>query len=88
MAQQLPKGFFELVEKLPSSDAKIRWYYCVIVNLAALNFPTLVPAVWEHMSSQFMSGLSHDEQFQAARKLREALIKGCGIMGAAKVRLQ
>ncbi|KAJ1333121.1 4-carboxymuconolactone decarboxylase [Microdochium nivale] len=81
---KLDTDFFRQVETLDSTDARIRWYYCVIVNLAGLNYPDLIPAVYTHMSANVMSGLSFDEQFRAAQKLREALIKGCGIMGPAK----
>jgi hypothetical protein len=80
-----PVELFEKVEAIDNVDHKIRWYYCVLVNLAALNYPTLVPTVWEHIWEHVMSKLDHEAQFQAARKLREAYIKGCGIMGAAKV---
>lgn len=84
MDAKIPSSFFSKVESLPGNDEKVRWYYCVMVNLAALNYPTLVPSVYEHMSAHVMCKLSHEEQFAAARKLREAFIKACGIMGAAK----
>ncbi|KAL1854820.1 hypothetical protein Daus18300_011336 [Diaporthe australafricana] len=80
----LTPGFLEKVEALDSNDAKIRWYYCVIVNLAALNYPELIPTIYAHMSDHVMREMSQEQQFQAARKLREALIKACGIIGAAK----
>ncbi|KAH8897876.1 hypothetical protein GQ53DRAFT_837636 [Thozetella sp. PMI_491] len=81
---QLPPDFLSQVEALETTSAKVRWYYCVIVNLAALNYPELIPNVWKHISSHLFSSFSHDEQFQAARKFREALIKATGIIGAAK----
>lgn len=81
----IPSSFFAKVVALGSTDAKIRWYYCVMVNLAALNMPMLVPKVYEHMASHVMTNLNHEQQFAAARKLREAFIKGAGIQGAAKV---
>ncbi|POS77045.1 hypothetical protein DHEL01_v204562 [Diaporthe helianthi] len=77
-------SFFETIDALTSTEDKIRWYYCVIVNLAALNYPDLVPSVYDRFSKRVMSSLEHDAQFKAAQKLREALIKSCGIMGAAK----
>lgn len=80
-------SFFEKIDALSSTNDKIRWYYCVIVNLAALNYPEVVPSVYERFSKRVMSSLDHDAQFKAAQKLREALIKSCGIMGAAKVSL-
>ncbi|KAH7030583.1 uncharacterized protein B0I36DRAFT_383559 [Microdochium trichocladiopsis] len=80
----LKPEFFRPVEMLTDKDAKIRWYYCIIVNLAGLNYPELIPSVYAHMSEHAMSGLGFDDQFKAVQKLREALIKGCGIMGPAK----
>ncbi|KAG8156827.1 hypothetical protein KVR01_013240 [Diaporthe batatas] len=77
-------SFFEKIDAVSSTDDKTRWYYCVIVNLAALNFPEVVPSVYERFSKRVMSTLDHDAQFKTAQKLREALIKSCGIMGAAK----
>jgi hypothetical protein len=80
----IPPEFFKKVESVQDVDEKIRWYYCIFVNLAALNYPDLIPAVYAHMSEHVMSRLSHDEQFKAAQKCREAFIKGTGIQGAAK----
>ncbi|OQO00722.1 hypothetical protein B0A48_13213 [Cryoendolithus antarcticus] len=81
---ELAPDFFDQVEDLPDKDATVRWYYCVIVNLAALNYPELVPQIWKHLAEHVIAPLDHDAQFAIARKLREALIKSCGIMGAAK----
>ena len=81
----IPPSFLSKVEALSNVGAQIRWYYCVMVNLAALNYPTLIPSVYDHMTVHVMQKLSHDKQFSAARKLREAFIKGTGIQGAAKV---
>lgn len=78
-------SFFAKIDALSSTEDKIRWYYCVIVNLAALNYPEVVPSVYDRFSKLVISSLDHDAQFKAAQKLREALIKSCGIMGAAKV---
>ncbi|KAH8767226.1 hypothetical protein F5883DRAFT_72432 [Diaporthe sp. PMI_573] len=80
----LDDSFFERIDALSNTDEKIRWYYCVIVNLAALNFPEVVPSVYDRLCKHVMSSLAHDAQFKTAQKLREALIKSCGIMGAAK----
>ena len=81
----LDDSFFERIDALSNTDEKIRWYYCVVVNLAALNFPEVVPSVYDRLCKHVMSSLAHDAQFKTAQKLREALIKSCGIMGAAKV---
>ncbi|OAA68639.1 hypothetical protein SPI_00834 [Niveomyces insectorum RCEF 264] len=81
---RLRTNFFDAVERIPSVDGKVNWYMCVVVNLAAINYPELLPNVWAHIDRHLFPGLGHDEQFKVAQKLREALIKACGIMGAAK----
>lgn len=75
--------FTEVVNARP--EEAIRWYMCVMVNLSSLNFPDLIPAVWEHLDEHFLSGTKRDEQFMVARRMREALTKSCGIVGAARV---
>lgn len=82
----LPDDFFSQVDGLTSQHDKVRWYYCVIVNLGALNYPDVIPQVWEHLWKSVCEQVSHDEKFFIAQQVREALIKACGIMGPAKVR--
>lgn len=84
-APRLEEDFFEQVEKIETQAARVRWYYCVIVNLGALNYPDVIPQVWDHCWQHVYQPLSHDERFKIAQKMREALIKACGIMGPAKV---
>ncbi|CAK7235441.1 hypothetical protein SBRCBS47491_009294 [Sporothrix bragantina] len=81
---KLGDDFFDEVEQTQSFDGKVGWYMCVVVNLAAVNYPELLPEVWSHIDSYLFPELAHDERFKVAQKLREALIKACGIMGAAK----
>ena len=84
----LDQDFFQQFDTQQSNDDKIRLYMCAIVALSSLNYPDIVPSVWDHAQRNLFEHLSHDQQFQAARKFREALIKSCGIVGAAKVRMQ
>lgn len=84
-APRLGDDFFEQVEKTNSLAVKVRWYYCVLVNLGALNYPDVIPQVWDHCWQHVCEPLDHDERFKVAQKLREAFIKACGIMGPAKV---
>lgn len=79
--------FFEQVEKLKEDALKVRWYCCVVVNLAAINYPDLIPQVWSHCWKHICEPFNHEKQFKVAQALRESLIKGCGIMGPAKVRM-
>lgn len=83
----LKPDFYAQVENLDTHSEKLRWYYCVIVNLAALNYPELIPEVWDHCWQQVCQSLEHDGRLDVAQKMREALTKGCGIMGPAKVLL-
>jgi hypothetical protein len=85
MADKLSQDFYSEVEQLTSTDAKVLWYMTVIVNLSSLNYPDLIPSVWQHISESLFPKLSHEERFRTAQKLREALIKSVGIVGAAKV---
>lgn len=85
MASALDEAYFAQVEQLSSTDAKVIWYMSVIVNLSAINYPDLIPSVWQHISTSLFPQLSHGEQLRTAQKLREALIKSVGIVGAAKV---
>ena len=84
---QLNDGFFKQLERIETHEAKVRWYYCVIVNIGALNYPDVIPQVWQHCWEHVCQPLSHGERFKVAQKIREALIKACGIMGPAKVSL-
>jgi hypothetical protein len=79
----IPASFFEPVLSLPHSE-QLRWYSCVIVSLSSLNFPDVILQVYEHLDTHFLSKLSHHDRFDAARRLREALIKSTGIVGAAR----
>ena len=41
----LGDDFFNQVDRLSSQEEKVRWYYWVIVNLGAINYPELIPTV-------------------------------------------
>ncbi|KIA75793.1 hypothetical protein HK57_00407 [Aspergillus ustus] len=79
----LPTSFFDPVLSLSPQEG-LRWYTCVVVSLSSLNYPDVIPQVYEHLDTHLLSTLSHDDQFNAARKLREGLIKSTGIVGAAR----
>ena len=66
------------------TSKRIRWYMSVIVNLASLNYPDVIPQVWEHFSSNVLQNLPQNERFAAVQKIREGLIKSAGIIGAAR----
>lgn len=57
---------------------------CTIVILSSLNYPDIIPQVYEHLDQDLLSKLSEEDRFSAVRKLREGLIKSTGIVGAAR----
>lgn len=81
----LGSDFYDRVKRLEKDALKLRWYRVVIVNLAAINYPDVIPEVWGHCWQNICEPLNHDGRFAVARTMREALTKGCGIMGPAKV---
>jgi hypothetical protein len=76
---------FHEVESISNLEAKLRWYTVLIVTLSAMNYPDEIPNVWKHLETHYLPLLSQDGKLQAARKIREALTKSVGIVGAAKV---
>jgi hypothetical protein len=83
----LPQSFFREVEDLKSLDEKFKWYMVLIVTLSSMNFPDEVPNVFHHFLSHYLPLLQPDERLLSARRIREALTKSVGIVGAAKVGL-
>jgi hypothetical protein len=75
----LHQSFFQEVEDLKSLEEKFRWY------MVLMNFPDEVPNVFQHFLSHYLPLLQLDERLLGARKIREALTKSVGIVGAAKV---
>ena len=84
---RLGADFFKQVERIDDPARKLRWYYCVVVNLAAVNYPELITEVWQHCWIHLCETSNHEQQFWIAQKLRESLIIATGIMGAARVSL-
>lgn len=80
----LPDSFFSPVLALQDNDAKIRWYMCVVINLSSLNYADVIPQVYNHLDTNLLSSLSHEDQFTAVQKVREGLTKTIGIAGAAR----
>lgn len=80
----LPNSFFEQVSTLSATPQRLRWYMCVLVALSSLNYPDVIPQVYEHLNANLLSPLSFDERFAVVRQIREGLIKSTGIAGAAR----
>jgi hypothetical protein len=56
----------------------------VVVALSSLNFPDVIPQVYDHLEASLLSKLSPEDCFSYVRRLREGLIKSTGIVGAAR----
>ncbi|KAK2750275.1 hypothetical protein FQN55_002422 [Onygenales sp. PD_40] len=80
----LPSSFFSSVEQIPGLPRKLRWYMVLIVTLSAMNYPDEIPNAWQHFTKHYLARLEPEERLIAARKIREALTKSVGIVGAAK----
>jgi hypothetical protein len=81
----LSPTFFQEVEELKSVQEKFRWYTVLIVTLSSMNYPDEIPNLYQHFMSHYLPLIQEDEKLLAARKIREALTKSVGIVGAAKV---
>jgi hypothetical protein len=81
----LSETLFQEVEELSVAD-KHKWYMLVIVTLSSMNYPDAIPEVWSHLTSHYLPLVSQDQRLLAARRIREALTKSLGIVGAARVR--
>jgi alkylhydroperoxidase/carboxymuconolactone decarboxylase family protein YurZ len=57
---------------------------CVVVALSSLNFPDVIPQVYDHLDTNVLSKLSAEDRFSHVCRLREGLIKSTGIVGAAR----
>jgi hypothetical protein len=50
-----------------------------------MNYPDEIPNIWKHFTSHYLPLVNENEKLPAARRIREALTKSVGIVGAAKV---
>lgn len=58
---------------------------CTIVSLSSLNYSDVIPQVYEHLDANLLSVLpSFEARKDAINRLREALIKSTGIVGAGR----
>lgn len=81
----LPSAFLDNALRIDDSGRRVRWYMCTIVSLSSLNYPDVIPQVYEHFNTNLLSGCSSFEERGAAiNQLREALIKSTGIVGAGR----
>ena len=81
----LPDVFLKQVTQLETTEHKLRWYMCVFITLSSLNYPDVIPQVYDHLDELVLSTLPDDgSRGQAINRIREGLIKSTGIVGAAR----
>lgn len=81
----LPEFFFGPSLGIKDLNTRIRWYMCVTITLSALNYPDIIPQVYDHFSEHVLASEPSDEaRRDALTRLREGLIKSTGIVGAAR----
>jgi hypothetical protein len=82
---RLPTDFLDSVLGIEDVSNRLRWYMCTIVSLSSLNYSDVIPQVYEHLDTNLLSSLSSVEARKSAiDKIREALIKSTGIVGAGR----
>lgn len=81
----LPDAFFQPVLELEATNDRLRWYMCVMITLSSVNYPDVIPQVYQHLDKHVLSSLgSEDERKYAINRVREGIIKSTGIVGAAR----
>lgn len=80
----LPQSLLDSSLRLGDTEKRTRWYMCLIITLSSLNYPEVIPQVYEHFSITLLAELPAEERFGVVQKVREGLIKSTGIVGAAR----
>ena len=80
----LPQSLLDSSLHLGDVEKRTRWYMCLIITLSSLNYPEVIPQVYEHFSTTLLAELPPEERFTAVKRVREGLIKSTGIVGAAR----
>ncbi|KAH7071566.1 hypothetical protein BKA63DRAFT_392335, partial [Paraphoma chrysanthemicola] len=61
------------------------WYMCVFITLSSVNYPDVIPQVYNHLDTNLLSKLdSESARKSAINRIREGLIKSTGIVGAGR----
>jgi hypothetical protein len=81
----MPREFLDQVLQLEDVGHRVRWYMCALVTLSSMGYPDVIPQIYEHLDVNLLSKLpSTQARKQALNKVREALIKSTGIVGAGR----
>lgn len=82
---ELPQNILDKVFRLDDVNHRLRWYLCVVVNLSSMGYPDVIPQVYRHLDANLLSELpSSQARREAINRVREALIKSTGIVGAGR----
>lgn len=79
---KLDHDFIQQLAKLGEPYPRVKWYITAIVALSALNYPEEIGPLYLQLLQKY---IAPEDQFDQTRKIKEALVKVCGIHGAAKV---
>lgn len=82
MAHSIDVNFYHSLAATAKSAPRFKWYMTAVVALGALNYPEEVPKLYRLLLDAYIPKAEHKSE---TTKIREALTKVCGIMGAAKV---
>jgi hypothetical protein len=81
----LPESFLASALRFENTDDCVRWYMCTIITLSSLNYPDVIPQVYQHFDEHVLSRLESSEtRAKSLAVIREGLIKSTGIVGAAR----
>ena len=78
----LDHEFIQQLAVLGGPYPRFKWYITAIVALSSLNYPEEIGPLYTHLLENYIEPKDHYEQ---TRKIKEALVKACGLHGAAKV---
>lgn len=78
----LDQEFYQQLAKLAEPYPRFKWYITTIVALSALNYPEEIGPLYTQLLEKY---IAPENQFEETRKIKEALVKACGLHGAAKV---
>lgn len=80
----LDHDFIRQLAALGEPHPRFQWYIGAIVALSALNYPEEIGPMYTHLLEKY---IAPDDHYKQTRKIKEALVKACGLHGAAKVGL-
>jgi hypothetical protein len=78
----LDHDFIQQLAALGSPYPRLKWYIGAIVALSALNYPEEIGPLYICLLNKY---IAPDDHYEQTRKIKEALVKACGLHGAAKV---